>query len=159
VSAYQSSLFNRVLDARLETLDRVYVGDLAMKHPGRSVFYVEDTEAEQPRAERFEISLTGPLYGHKMIQARGRQGELEAAVLAAEDMTLASFRVGEGIKAEGERRALRFPVNEPEMWYDEGIMLRFSLPRGCYATTLLAEIMKVSLLPEGEDGEAETDVT
>ncbi len=158
VSAYQSSLFNRVLDARLETLDRVFVGDLAMKHPGRSVFYVEDAEAEQPRVERFEISPTGPLYGYKMIQAAGRQGELEAAVLAAEDMTLASFRVGEGIKAEGERRALRFAVNEPELWYDEGIMLRFSLPRGCYATALLAEIMKVPFLSD-EGGEAESDVT
>jgi len=159
VSAYQSSLFNRVLDARLETLDRVYSGDLAMKHPGRSVFYVEDAEVEQPRAERFEISPTGPLYGYKMIQARGRQGELEAAVLAAEDMTLTSFRVGEGIRAEGERRALRFPVNEPELSYDEGIVLRFWLPRGCYATALLAEIMKAPLLPEVEGGDDETDVT
>ncbi|HSJ53613.1 MAG TPA: tRNA pseudouridine(13) synthase TruD, partial [Anaerolineae bacterium] len=152
VSAYQSSLFNRVLDARLQTLDRVVAGDLAMKHPGRSVFYVEDVEVEQPRAARFEISPTGPLYGYKMIQAAGRQGELEAAVLAAEDMTLASFRLGDGIKAEGERRALRFPVNEPELWYDEGIMLRFWLSRGCYATAVLAEIMKVPLLPEAGDG-------
>ena len=157
VSAYQSGLFNRVLDARLQTLDRVYAGDLAMKHPGRSVFYVEDVDVEQPRAARFEISPTGPLYGYKMIQATGRQGELEAAVLAAEDMTPADFRVGEGIKAEGERRALRFPVQEPELWYDDGIMLRFWLPRGCYATTVLAEIMKVPLLPES--GEDDADVT
>jgi len=152
VSAYQSKLFNRVLDARLQTLDQVYVGDLAMKHPGRSVFYVDDAEVEQPRAARFEISPTGPLYGYKMIQAAGRQGELEAAVLAAEDMALADFRVGEGIKAEGERRALRFPVHEPELWYDEGIMLRFWLPRGCYATAVLAEIMKVPVLPESAEG-------
>ncbi len=157
VSAYQSKLFNRVLDARLQTLDRVYAGDLAMKHPGRSVFYVEDAEAEQPRAARFEISPTGPLYGYKMIQAAGRQGELEGAVLAAEGMTLADFRIGEGIKAEGERRALRFPLHEPEQWYDEGIMLRFWLPRGCYATAVLAEIMKVPLVPES--GEGEEDVT
>jgi tRNA pseudouridine13 synthase len=157
VSAYQSRLFNRVLDARLQTLDRVYAGDLAMKHPGRSVFYVEDADAEQPRAARFEISPTGPLYGYKMIQAAGRQGELEAEVLAAEAMTMADFRIGEGIKAEGERRALRFPVQEPELWYDEGLTLRFWLPRGCYATAVLAEIMKVPLAPEGGEGEA--DVT
>ena len=157
VSAYQSKLFNRVLDARLHTLDRVYTGDLAMKHHGRSVFYVEDAEVEQPRAARFEISPTGPLYGYKMIQAAGRQGELEAAVLAAEGMALPDFRVGEGIRAEGERRALRFPVHEPEQWYDEGIMLRFWLPRGCYATAVLAEIMKVPLLSEGV--ESAEDVT
>jgi tRNA pseudouridine13 synthase len=152
VSAYQSRLFNRVLDARLQALDRVYAGDLAMKHPGRSVFYVEDAEAEQPRAARFEISPTGPLYGYKMIQPVGRQGELEAAVLAAEHLTLSDLRVGEGIKAEGERRALRFPLHEPEQWYDEGIMLRFWLPRGCYATAVLAEIMKVPVLSESSEG-------
>lgn len=148
ISAYQSELFNRVLNARLQTLDRIFLGDLAMKHPGRSVFYVEDPALEQPRADRFEISPTGPVFGYKMIEPRGQQGQLEAAVLAAEGLEPEDFRVGDGIKLRGERRALRFPVQEPELWYDEGIMLRFELPRGCYATTLLAEMMKVPLAPE-----------
>jgi tRNA pseudouridine13 synthase len=148
VSAYQSELFNRVLNARLQTLDRVFVGDLAMKHPGRSVFYVEDAAQEQARAAHFEISPTGPIFGYKMIQPLGQQGQLEAGVLAAEGLALEDFRVGAGIKARGQRRALRFPVHEPELWYEEGIMLRFWLPRGCYATTLLGEIMKVPLASE-----------
>ncbi|MFC2046598.1 tRNA pseudouridine(13) synthase TruD [Chloroflexota bacterium] len=146
VSAYQSALFNRVLDARLQTLDRVCSGDVAMKHPGRSVFRVEDEGAEQPRATRLEISPTGPMFGFRMMQATGKQGDLEAAVLAAEALTLEDFRVGGGIKARGERRALRFQVHDPDLWYDEGVMLRFWLPRGCYATTVLAEIMKVGLV-------------
>jgi tRNA pseudouridine13 synthase len=145
LSAYQSALFNRVLDARLETLDRVFVGDLAMKHPGRSVFRVEDEAAEQPRADRFEISPTGPLFGYKMIEARRRQGRLEDEILAGEGLTPESWRVGAGIKARGARRALRFPVHEPELSFDEGVVLKFSLPRGCYATALLAEVMKVPL--------------
>ena len=144
LSAFQSALFNQVLDARLETLDRVYAGDLAMKHPGRSVFRVEDEAAEQERALRFEISPTGPLYGFKMMQALGGQGELEAEVLAAQDLSLEDFRVGEGIKAKGERRALRFQMTDPALWYDDGVMLRFELPKGCYATTVLAEFMKAS---------------
>jgi tRNA pseudouridine13 synthase len=144
LSAYQSALFNRVLDARLSTLDRVYAGDLAMKHPGRSVFRVEDEAVEQPRATCFEISPTGPLFGYKMTQAEGQQGELEATVLAVESLTLEDFRVGGGIKARGERRALRFQVHEPELWYDQGVVLQFWLPKGCYATTVLAEVMKDS---------------
>jgi tRNA pseudouridine13 synthase len=142
LSAYQSVLFNQVLDARLQSLDRVQVGDLAMIHPGHSVFRVEDEAAEQARAARFEISSTGPVFGYKMTQASGAQGELEAGVLAEEDVTLESFRVGGGIRARGARRALRFPIHEPEVWFDEGVMLRFWLPRGCYATTVLSEIMK-----------------
>ena len=148
LSAYQSVLFNRVLDARLETLDQVFDGDLAMKHPGRSVFRVEDAAVEQPRADRFEISPTGPIFGYKMIQPTGRQAELEDRVLAAEGMVPEDFRVGRGIKAKGGRRALRFPVYEPELWWDEGLMLRFWLSKGSYATALLAEIMKVPLVPE-----------
>lgn len=145
LSAYQSALFNRVLDARLQSLDCVYVGDLAMKHPGRSVFRVEDEMVEQPRALRFEISPTGPIFGFKMMEARGGPGEIEAAVLAAEGLELEDFRVGNGIKARGERRALRFQVHDPEMWYDGGVVLRFWLARGCYATTVLSEIIKMPL--------------
>ncbi len=142
LSAYQSALFNRAVNARLQTLDRVCLGDLAMKHPGRSVFRVEDEAAEQPRATRFEISPTGPIFGFKMMQPLGQQEALETGILAGEGLTLEDFRVGDGIKARGERRALRFQVHDPELWYDDGIMLRFWLPRGCYATTVLAEIIK-----------------
>jgi tRNA pseudouridine13 synthase len=159
LSAYQSELFNRVLDARLQTLDRVHAGDLAMKHPGRSVFRVENEAVEQPRADRFEISPTGPIYGYKMIEATGKQGALEAQVLAGEGLTLEDFRVGQGIKAEGTRRALRFQIHEPELWYDEGVMLRFWLARGCYATAVLAEITKTNLADhETEDVSELTDL-
>jgi tRNA pseudouridine13 synthase len=150
--AYQSALFNRALDARLQSLDRVHAGDLAMKHPGRSVFRVEEEEAEQPRAARFEISPTGPMFGYRMMRATGQQGELEASILASENLALEDFRVGGGIRARGERRPLRFQVNEPELWYDNGVMLRFWLLRGCYATTVMAEIMKVPhSTPPGEE--------
>jgi tRNA pseudouridine13 synthase len=148
LSAYQSELFNRVLDARLDTLDRVYAGDLAMKHPGHSVFLVEDESDEQPRAAQFEISPTGPIYGFKMIQARGHQGDLEAAVLAQEGLNQEDFRVGDGIHAQGARRALRFRCQDTSLWFDQGLVLSFWLERGCYATALLAEIMKVPLVEE-----------
>ncbi len=148
LSAYQSELFNRVLDARLQTLDRLQTGDLAMKHPGRSIFCVEDSAVEQPRATRFELSPTGPIFGYKMMEASGKQGALEAEILAAEGLTLEDFRVGGGIKARGERRSLRFPVHEPNVRYDRGVMLGFWLWRGCYATAVLAEIMKPAMALE-----------
>jgi tRNA pseudouridine13 synthase len=155
LSAYQSHLFNRVLDARLHALDRVFAGDIAVKHPGRSVFYVEDESDEQPRADRFEISPTGPIYGFKMMLAAGRQGDLEATVLTDEGLTLDDFRVGNGIQAKGTRRALRFQIQEPELWYEDGLMLRFKLARGCYATTVLGEIMKVPLVRGPDDNVSE----
>ena len=74
LSAYQSELFNRLLDGRIEALDQVEAGDLAMKHPGHSIFRVEDVSVEQARAARFEISPTGPVFGYKMMQPTGRPG-------------------------------------------------------------------------------------
>jgi tRNA pseudouridine13 synthase len=145
VSAYQAALFNRVLEARLDTLDQVFEGDLAVKHPGRAVFRVMDVGAEQPRAARFEISPSGPIFGHKMIQPTGRPAEVEQSVLDEDGLRLDSFRVAGGLRVDGTRRALRFSLLEPAVWFDDGLMLRFELPRGSYATAVLGEVMKVDL--------------
>jgi tRNA pseudouridine13 synthase len=142
VSAYQSYLFNHVLDERLDTIDRLFVGDVAFIHAKGAAFLVEDVAAEQPRADRFEISPSGPLYGYKLLVAEGTQGELERRILAAEGLSLESFRLQGGPKAPGARRPLRFPLLKPELWYDEGLVLAFELPKGCYATSVLAEITK-----------------
>jgi len=144
LAAYQSELFNRVLDVRLQALDRVLAGDLAMKHPGHSIFRVEDEATEQPRAGRFEISPTGPVFGFRMMRPTGWPGELEAAILDEESLDLEAFRIGDGIRLRGERRSLRFQAHDLEAWYEDGVMLRFWLPPGCYATALLTEVMKAS---------------
>jgi tRNA pseudouridine13 synthase len=141
LSAYQSALFNKVLAVRLQSIDRVFAGDVAVKHPGRSMFRVQDEEAEQVRTSRLEISPTGPMFGYKMMQASGQQGELESSILKEEGISLEDFG-GDGISARGERRALRFVIRQPQVWYDDGLVLRFELGRGCYATTVLDEIQK-----------------
>jgi len=142
LSAYQSHLFNRVVAARLEELDRVREGDLAWKHDSGAVFLVVDADVEQPRARRLEISASGPMFGYKMGMPQGEPGRLEREVLEEEGLSLEDFRLSGGLRAEGARRPLRVPLGEVELWYDEGVMLRFELPPGSYATNVLREIMK-----------------
>ena len=143
VSAYQSFLFNQTLAMRIDNLDRLWKGDIAIKHPGHSVFLVEDEEKEQPRCASFEISPTGPLFGYKMLEASGKQGETERQVLEREKMELSRFR---RFRLKGERRTYRFPLSElSHKRVPEGILLSFSLPRGCYATAVLREIMKTDV--------------
>jgi len=149
LSAYQSHLFNRILALRLEKIDRVMEGDLAWNHDIGAVSLVEDRDAEQPRAERLEISASGPIFGFRMPMAQGEPGRLEREVLEQQGLSLKDFRLGEGLGAEGTRRPLRVPLGEVELWYDEGLMLRFALPPGSYATNVLREIMK-----EGTEGTA-----
>lgn len=155
VSAYQSYLFNQVLAQRLPTgLDVLWEGDLAFVHTFGAVFRVQDAAAEQPRAERFEISPTGPLFGYRMTPAEGRAGEIEAALLAGEQLAPEAFR-NEHLRLKGLRRPLRFPVGEAQI--DLGadgrgpyLALSFTLPRGCYATALLRELFVAA--PAGDGG-------
>lgn len=143
VSAYQSFLFNLVLSRRIERglLGRLLLGDLAYIHGKGAVFYVDDPQAEQPRADRLEISPSGPLYGRKLSMPRGLPGEMEQRVLDEEGLALEDWRV-RGLKLKGARRALRIPLRDVESRYDDGLLLSFALPPGGYATVVLRELLK-----------------
>ncbi len=147
LSACQSELFDRVLAVRLATVDRVESGDLAWKHDNGACFLVEDEVAEAPRAARFEISPTGPLFGARMKLPAGRQLALEEAVLGETGLTLASFDLPGSRWLEGERRPLRVPVGGVGVTADpHGLVVEFGLPRGAYATSVLREVLKTDFL-------------
>jgi tRNA pseudouridine13 synthase len=143
LSAFQSSLFDQVLEQRLDTLEQISAGDIAFKHENGACFLVKDAEAEAARAQAFEISATGPMFGCTMMEPEGAQGELERAVLAAQDLTPESFNLAGALRMEGERRALRVQLTGATV-QEEGadLVVAFSLPRGSYATCVLSEIMK-----------------
>ncbi|UCG11381.1 MAG: tRNA pseudouridine(13) synthase TruD [Deltaproteobacteria bacterium] len=139
-SAYTSLLFNYTLRARMERgfLCRLLPGDIAKKHDTGGVFLVSDPAAEQPRADRLEISATGPIWGKKMKRARDAAGILEEEVLSSQGLTPEVFR-----KQPGSRRPLRVPLKEIAVKQEPGgLRLEFFLPKGSYATVLLDEIMK-----------------
>lgn len=143
LSAFQSFLFDQVLEQRLDTLDQVSEGDIAFKHENGACFLVKDEAAEGARAAAFEISPTGPMFGCKMMEPEGAQAELEHRLLAAQGLTPESFDLPGALKMEGERRPLRVPLGAPSAKVEGGdLILEFSLPRGSYATSVLGEIMK-----------------
>ena len=143
LSAFQSFQFDRLLDARLDTFDRVMNGDLAWKHDNGSCFLVEDETLEAGRAQRFEISPSGPLFGCKIKLPVGEPLAMEEGLLRSEGLTLSDFDLPGGLRLEGGRRPLRVPlgaaIQQPD---NDGITLEFSLPKGAYATSVLREIMK-----------------
>lgn len=143
LSACQSALFDRVVEARLDSLDIVRGGDLAWKHANGACFLVTDAAAEAPRAERFEISPSGPLFGCRMTMPEGEEQVLEQSILADEGLDPAAFDLSGGLRMEGERRPLRVPLEDPQASLDDGgLILEFSLPKGSYATAVLREIVK-----------------
>jgi tRNA pseudouridine13 synthase len=143
LSAYQSSLFDRLLERRLDRIDTVMDGDLAFRHANGACFLVKDHLQEEQRARDFEISPSGPMFGCKMILPEGYPLDLEKAILAEEGITPDVFDLPGGLRLEGERRPLRVPIRNLSLEEDhEGLTLGFSLPRGVYATSVLREIMK-----------------
>jgi tRNA pseudouridine13 synthase len=150
VSAFQSRIFNEVLARRLNDIDKVWEGDLAEKADNGAIFAVADAATEQPRAERFEISPTGPITGFRGKLAEGQMGQIERDVLARHNLTPDDFRRVGKLKVKGGRRALRFALKAPELTagrdkHGESLELTFTAPAGAYATIVLREIMKTDV--------------
>ena len=141
VSAFQSRLFNILLTQRLHTFNQLEDGDIAYIHGKGAAFLVTEAAVEQHRADAFEISPSGPMFGLKTLLATGAPGRREQAVLVQHNLTLEDFKVP-GLKIRGTRRPYRFPLKEPRIWWDNGLMVSFELPPGAYATTVMGEVMK-----------------
>ena len=148
VSALQSAIFNDMLARRIESIDRLWAGDLAGKTLGGGVFPVEDPDAEQARAEAFEISPTGAVVGYRSRLAEGEMGLIEREVLAERRIDPEAFRHVGPLRSKGTRRALRFALREAAITAGsdesgEFLELTFTAAPGSYATVALDEIMKV----------------
>lgn len=141
LSAYQAHLFNRIVERRLPDLGQLLDGDIAIKHRNGAPFLVENAEIEQPRADAFEISPSGPIFGYKMRQPTGKVLEMERELLSAEEVKPESFRKVTGVRLIGTRRPLRVQMD----WHQvkavgNDVHLSFTLPAGSYATVVLEEL-------------------
>ncbi|MBU2100382.1 tRNA pseudouridine(13) synthase TruD [Candidatus Micrarchaeota archaeon] len=132
VHAYQSFLFNKIIEERIN-----------------SGIGLEKTEGE--------ILVNGlasaPLIGFETVFAEGKTGEIEKKVFEEEDIELKQFYVKEmkEMSSKGARKEIvLFPENLElkeisEDEFEEGKLkakISFYLPKGNYATTVLKEIMK-----------------
>jgi tRNA pseudouridine13 synthase len=142
-SALQSELFNRVLARRQAdgTWNVPLAGDLLRKCDTGGIFVCADPEAERERALRGEVSPTGPMFGAKMRWPDGEPAKIEREILEAAvgDPDLFDRQRALG---EGTRRAFVLHVRDlavRNMQEDpNALLVVFVLPKGGYATTLLA---------------------
>lgn len=150
-SAARAYLFNQVLSERVETGSwATYLcGDVPNLAGTDRCFNVAEgawDETLQRRLRDFDIHLTGPLAGmvdpkDKYI-SKGKAADIEEAVLG-QYPTLVKGLVRCGLVAA--RRPLRFMPGQLQWEWEsrDTLCLRFALPRGCYATSLLREICNV----------------
>jgi tRNA pseudouridine13 synthase len=147
-SAFQARLFNDVLGRRVAqgTYDRPLAGDLLKKHATGGLFCCSEPDRDVERAASGELSPTGPMFGVDMRWPEGKPAEIEREVLESVG-GMAVFERNKSL-GQGTRRSLRLLPSElvvdpvPE---DPGALcVRFVLPKGGYATTLLACAVQLS---------------
>jgi len=171
VSAYQSYLFNRWLSQRVslskiinengleqaaQTLKyplplikelgkqpqffKLFLGEALMQYPSGKQSHCKEMYHTALRFQKKEISPTGLLAGDKVSRAYADAAHLEEP---HDDDELTSMR--------GDRRFAWIWPEDFDSHYDSAsrsLTVRFTLPKGSYATAFLEEIGKHSLRPE-----------
>ena len=147
LSAARSALFNQIVSERLKKPDanQVVVGD-ALQLAGRGSWFVataEEMADVQSRVDAKALMITAALPG---TGDWGTQGDALAAEQSAvaDAPELQSLLVRE--KVEAARRAmLLYPQQLSWNWWDDvTVELRFWLPAGSFATSVVRELINTS---------------
>ena len=141
LSAARSYLFNLIVAERIMdgSWNKLQIGDFAILNASHGGFRVEQVDDELlQRLVDFDIHPSAPLHGEGELHSRGGIADLEKTVL----QTSPEFCQGlEKARLKTERRAMRLPVPDLLLEEDNGVVLAFSLSRGCFATSVLREIL------------------
>jgi tRNA pseudouridine13 synthase len=142
LSAARAAIFNSVLSRRVATgrWNLMIKGDVAVLDGTASWFPVsQPDEAMMARTLAMDLHPSGPLWGRGDPATTDTPHELEIGVANG----LPDFcKCVEQAGMKQERRALRLPVRNLE-WDLTGdrLEMSFYLPRGAFATAVLAEIL------------------
>ena len=150
VSSVQSDLFNQALARRLQDglLHTVLDGDVMEVIESGGKFVVDDVVREQTRLDQGELSVTGPMFGVKMLSPRGVPAEREARILEEAGLGLDAFQKFAQLMSGARRAFIVRPTELTLVSVDAEIMFVFPLPSGVYATMLLREFLKTKLSDE-----------
>ena len=147
LSAARSALFNQIVSERLKKPDfnQVVDGD-ALQLAGRGSWFVATDEEQavlQARVDARELMITAALPGSGDWGTQRTALEFEQTVLA-EETALQSLLQRE--KVEAARRAmLLYPQQLSWNWWDDVTAeLRFWLPAGSFATSVVRELINTT---------------
>lgn len=145
LSASRSALFNLVASQRLadQQQNKVMDGD-ALQLAGRGSWFVakeEELPALQQRLDVGELMITAPLPGDGELGTAAAAWVFEQQCLAQQPELLALLMRE---RVEPARRALLlYPQNLQWDWWDDAtVELRFWLPAGSFATSVVREMIQ-----------------
>ena len=124
VNAYQSYLFNEMINKRYEYGFEAMEGDILI-----------------------DGIPTGILIGSNSELSGGIQGEIEKEIIDKENLDLKAFKIEDFGNFPGARRKLITKVYDFNYYVDnKGIVLKFKMERGNYATVVLREFIGMELI-------------
>lgn len=144
LSAARSMVFNIALSNRISRVgwNRLLDGEVMNINHTRSIFNLQKIEVDiKARFEKGEIHPTAPLWGKGQLPS-------QMQVLAMEQQLSADWSFWcQALENRGlsqERRAIRLiPENFTFRLQENNLLLSFCLPPGCYATSLLRELVSI----------------
>ncbi|MCD7781841.1 MAG: tRNA pseudouridine(13) synthase TruD [Methanosphaera sp.] len=148
VNAYESFLFNKIVNERSKVgINKYLPGDIIIDNEEHWIHDIDESTIQED-IDQFKLNPTAPLLGSKVPLAEGLEGSIEQDVLDSENITKSSFECPKTPKlgAYGIRRSVRFKVEDTHVEeLNDGISVEFFIPKGCYATAVLREIMKKNI--------------
>ncbi len=162
IESYASYLFNKFLSLRLKNNlgADLQEGDLIAPLDNESPIFFSlrvGSEISKERALEFikkgKVAVVLPVLGYKTKLSGGFMGDLEREILIEEGIRPSDFKVWIkdkyiGLKGSYRRidlkliKSMEYRIVKDEIFNTNALYITFALPRGCYATTLLREIMK-----------------
>jgi tRNA pseudouridine13 synthase len=149
LSAARSIIFNDMLSQRIEQqkFESLVSGDVFMLAGTQSVFLADDIdESIVSRFKGKDIDLTAPMWGAGDLMTQGEAQSFEQEVADKHpEFCLGLPRFG----LKQERRRIRLSFTDSEIQSNNDLVtLSFFLPSGCYATTILRELLVYQDLTE-----------
>ncbi len=149
LSAARSYIFNQIINERItrNTFDQLIAGDVLMLAGTQSVFVADVIDASlKNRYQAQDIDITAPMWG---------AGDLMTTLdVAAFEMEVVNQypEYCQGLPKFGlkqERRRIRLCIEKADLSIEnDTAIVRFSLPAGSYATTVMRELIDYTDLTE-----------
>jgi tRNA pseudouridine13 synthase len=157
IYAYQSYLFNKIVSKRVLNKippNQAIIGDIIYpikkyeidsREIPVSKVNIEKVNIEIKKGKAF---VSGLLFGSHSNYSKGDMGDIEKKIIEEENIDHRDFIIPEipFISSNGSRRAIFGLVNNLSYNLDKDddsiLNIKFDLSKGCYATSLLREIMK-----------------
>jgi tRNA pseudouridine13 synthase len=145
ISALRSYVFNEVASRRIEQEmhNRILLGDALQLSGSNSYFVVskdDDISTLNNRLASQDVFTTAPLVGGGKLSISDEALQFEQAQLKQYPNILSALN---GLGLKQERRAIMlYPSNIKWELNDDHLALSFDLPSGCFATSVLREIIE-----------------